>query len=427
MNRTHRNRRTRASAALLCLLLVSIPLAACSSDDDADGEGTDDGGATTTAGDAGSGGAVRGVTDTEIVVGGIAQTELYPGLEEGARARLERANREGGVHGREIVLSEVKNDANDPATNLSLVRELVQQDEVFALLPVLSTTFLPQSSDFLAENKVPFVGWGIMPGFCGNDWGFGFNGCLVNNDAPNPSLIKAVLDVVDTPPEDLRYAFQAESGAAGESGNAQFAALAEAEGATVVYNEADIPVDQPVTDYAPYVQRILDADPNIVYTSTSFANAAGLAGTLTASGYDGAIVNFATYVPGLLEAQPDVAAALEGVYINTQIVPQESDSAAITQIEEDLAAIDSEPFVSLGAEIGYWAADVFLQMLEAVGPDLTPESFVEVVNGGFDYEPADGGIGAMTYPDAHDEPVACSAVVRVEDGEYVEAHPMTCY
>ncbi|HEX8803240.1 MAG TPA: ABC transporter substrate-binding protein, partial [Acidimicrobiales bacterium] len=49
----------------------------------------------------------RGVTDTSVKVGGLITasgptTALFTDAEAGARARFERANAEGGVHGRTI-------------------------------------------------------------------------------------------------------------------------------------------------------------------------------------------------------------------------------------------------------------------------------------------------------------------------------------
>ena len=61
--------------------------------------------------------------------------------------------------------------------NLDIAKSLVQSDKVFAMLNV-STALLPATSDFLEQEKVPYIGWGFMPGYCGSKYGFGLNGCL---------------------------------------------------------------------------------------------------------------------------------------------------------------------------------------------------------------------------------------------------------
>ena len=59
----------------------------------------------------------------------------------------------------------------------SAVEEIVDQD-IFALI-LLSTATSPAVTDILAENNLPFFGWGFTEGFCEpNKWGFGFNGCM---------------------------------------------------------------------------------------------------------------------------------------------------------------------------------------------------------------------------------------------------------
>ena len=140
------------------------------------------GAATVTPGTGSAGGKVRGVTDKEITIGGLSAITSagggYTGADVGAKARFARVNAEGGINGRMINYIGVKDDGEDSTKNLDLARQLVQKDDVFALAPVVGQGLLPASSDFLETNKVPFVGWGFMPGFCGTKFGFGFNGCI---------------------------------------------------------------------------------------------------------------------------------------------------------------------------------------------------------------------------------------------------------
>jgi branched-chain amino acid transport system substrate-binding protein len=436
------------------LAVLTIVAAACGDDDGGDSNGSGGDTDTTEAADLSGdinelvrndplvgpegSGLTRGVTDASITIGCVVEAANYTGAEDGYNARFERANRDGGIHGRQIEFLGCADDGSDPQQNLQLARGLVEQDEVFALTN-LSASALPGTTDFLTENEVPYVGWGFSPGFCGHRWGFGFNGCLIGDSLPDlvphavaaGSLADAIIEATGMDPEEVRVAFQAGDDDAGRAGNQQYEAVFEDRGAEVVYSEANIPVPGPTSDYTPFVQEVLAAEPNIVLTSTQFADVGGFSGSLTAAGYEGANQNFVAYVPGLLQSSEQLADALQGTYVSSQIVPQESQTEYIQQVEQDLEAVNAEQgsFILLGAGLGYAQADMLVAMLEAAGPDLNTQTFDEAVNGGdFVYEsPFEGGPGAVAFPDGHFLPADCAAIVQVEGDQFNEVVPFDCY
>jgi branched-chain amino acid transport system substrate-binding protein len=418
----------RCAGALVVLALIAT---ACGDDDDDSGSSaatTAASGGATTAASGSSSGAVRGVTDTEITVGGISEVTLYPGIEEGAKARFERANRDGGVHGRTIKFVGVRDDGSDSARDLDLARELVGKDKVFAVAPATSAVLLPATTDYLASENVPFFGWGFQPGFCGPDQGYGFNGCLIGPDFANSSFLDGPIQAAGLKPADAKIAVQSANASFGESANAQAERAAKENGAQIVYAETNYPPDQTVPDATPYVQAIMAAKPNIVIVNLAFASTISVIAGLKSAGYDGDIFNFIAYLPGMLDDQPDLAAALDGTYTVTQIVPVEGRAPVMLQIEEDLKAIGQEPFAGLGHQVGWFSADLLLAMLDATGPDLTPESFNEAINTkGFSYEFGDGGLGPLTFPEYHKTMAPCTAVVKTTGTTYEQIVPMTCY
>jgi ABC-type branched-subunit amino acid transport system substrate-binding protein len=383
-------------------------------------------------------GLTRGVTDDSITIGCIVTARNYAGAEDGYKARFERANAEGGIHGRMIELTACEDDNLDDTQNLSVAQRLVEQDEVFAIVGV-SANFNVPTTDYINENEVPLVAWAINPGLCGTRWGFGFNGCLIGTALPDAvphavgqgNLVDAIIQAAGLEASEVRFAAQAGDDDAGRAGNQQYQALFESRGAEVVYAEATIPVPGPTTNYTPFVEAVLEADPNIVYTSTAFQDVGGFSAALTAAGYEGVNMNFVAYVPGLLDAQAQLADALEGTYVNTQIVPQEEQTEYIKQVEEDLTAVEAEAgsFILFGAALAYAQADVLVQMLEAAGEDLNTTSFDEAVNGGgFTYEStAAGGPGSISFPEGHFLPADCSAILRVENKAYTSVVPFKCY
>ncbi len=149
-------------------------------------------------------------------------------------------------------------------------------------------------------------------------------------------------------------------------------------GSTIVYAQHNYPVSASGVDNTPYAQAIVAAKPNIVYLSTPFADVGPLASAIRAAGYKGIIMDFTNYIPGLLQSSSQLASALQGEYVNTQLVPSEQNTAYDQQIATQLGDIGQPKFVTEGAFFGYAEADLFIQQLEQVGShpqhqDLRPE------------------------------------------------------
>jgi branched-chain amino acid transport system substrate-binding protein len=379
-----------------------------------------------------AGGAARGVTATDVTIDEVvsltsAQGAALSGFDMGVKARIEAANRQGGVAGRKIKIANVYDDGSDAGKNLDAVKKSVQADKAFAVIGA-GPVMLPQSTDYLEQNQVPFVGWGFMPGYCGTKFGFGFNGCLSGNKFGNKSLVNSMADGLGKPVSALKWALQSGDDQAGQTGNKQYAFLITSQGGQVVYNKSDIPTQTQTTDYTPFAQAIMSAKPDVVIVGTAFGDAVALTGTLRGKGFTGALMNYVAYVPGLLQASAQVAQALEGAYVNAQIPPQETQTPAVKLIETDLTAIGEKPFITLGGAIGYWSADVLVHMLAKVGQNLTPSSFESTINGGFTYTPdQSGGIGTLEYPKAHDQAVPCASLIQIKGGKFVPVIPFKCY
>jgi ABC-type branched-subunit amino acid transport system substrate-binding protein len=99
------------------------------------------------------------VTATEILVGthmpltGPAAAG-YSKIAPATKAYFDYVNANGGVHGRKISYK-IMDDTYNPATTQQVVRELVLQDKVFAILNGLGTATHTGVLDFLKTNRVP--------------------------------------------------------------------------------------------------------------------------------------------------------------------------------------------------------------------------------------------------------------------------------
>jgi branched-chain amino acid transport system substrate-binding protein len=387
-------------------------------------------------GKAGSG-LTRGVTSSSIKVGCYLQSASFAGADDGYKARFNRANSDKELPGgRTIDFSACQDDASNPQTNLQIVQKLVQQDQDFAVVGI-SADVLTASTDVMNNNEVPYYGWGFLPGFCAARWGFGFNGCLVTN-YPNAkqkvyqaNLALQPMQAAGLKPSATKVALQAGDDDAGHGGNATISQLFKLEGAKVVYNEANIPVPGPPASFTPFVQAVTAAKPNLVETLTNFQTAPGFTAALSAGGFTGANVNFVGYVPGLLSSSAQLAAAFNGAYVSSQIVPQESGTAYVKQVVTDLQAVNAKTgkFITLAEGIAYAQADLLVSQLKAAGKTLNTKTFDQAINNGnytYKSSPA-GGPGQMEFPSMHFIAADCAAMLKISGTTYTQSVPFTCY
>lgn len=126
--------------------------------------------------------AVPGVTATEIKLGGTfplsGPAAAFGTLGPGAKAYFDYVNRRGGVNGRSITL-EIRDDGYDPSRTVQLTRELVQQEEVFAIFASVGTANNLAVRPFLNQLRVPqlFVGDGssaMATGFRRYPWSMAY-------------------------------------------------------------------------------------------------------------------------------------------------------------------------------------------------------------------------------------------------------------
>jgi branched-chain amino acid transport system substrate-binding protein len=143
---TSRRSTSRGAAVRRCVALVGaagVAVAACSS-----GGGSKPASAN-----------VPGVTATAVVVGthqpltGPAAAG-YSKISAATKAYFAYVNDHGGVFGRKITYK-VMDDGYNPANTQQVVRQLVLQDKVFAILGGLGTPTHTGVLDFLNTNKVP--------------------------------------------------------------------------------------------------------------------------------------------------------------------------------------------------------------------------------------------------------------------------------
>jgi branched-chain amino acid transport system substrate-binding protein len=376
-----------------------------------------------------SGGGTRGVTDESITVGGLGYAAFYQDSAVGAQARFDKANSNNELPGgRQINFVGFRDDGSDQSKNLDEGRKLVQEDQVFAVVPV-STPFLG-ASDFFAQNKVPFIGWGISSGFCENPYGFGFSGCLVPEDPKTAASTWGDLirkGNFDGNTRGKTAAVIAEDNDSGAAGIKVISASAKAGGFKVVYNKNPIPpAPATVSDYTPFANEIMSSNdgnpPDVVFLTLAVNNVAGLTSKLQELGYQGVLTNAVGYDPRL--ASQYVGSS---VYIQFNAFESaQQGNTAMQQIIDEIRAVKPDQMLTQPVFAGYLSADMFVQMLKKTGRNLTQERFVRAANRNFRYDPKGVG-GAIRFPAGHQTGHTCGTLVESNGTSYEIKVPFDCY
>lgn len=145
MNRRYSGRMAVVGAAAA----LAMVLAACSSGGSGGGSG---GGLTASA---------PGITPTQILIGSHQPltgpaAPGYSEISQASNAYFQYVNAHGGVYGRKIVYKYL-DDAYNPNTTVSVVHQLIQQDNVYAIFNGLGTPTHLNVVQFINASKVPDV------------------------------------------------------------------------------------------------------------------------------------------------------------------------------------------------------------------------------------------------------------------------------
>jgi ABC-type branched-subunit amino acid transport system substrate-binding protein len=328
--------------------------------------------------------SVPGVTATEIVVGthqpltGPAAAG-YSKISAATKAYFDHVNANGGVFGRKITYK-IMDDGYNPANTQQVVRQLVLQDKVFAILNGLGTPTHTGVLDFLNTNKVPdlFVASGSL------SWNqptkfpytFGYN--------PNYTIEgKIIADYVKANLAGQKVCVFGQHDDFGADGLKGVQQVLGAGG--VAHSET---YDVTNTNVAPAIGALKQAGCQVTVSFSVPGFTALALGTAARTGFrtQWVVSNVGadyTTLSGLLKAAG--APLLEGV-LSTSYLPAVDDTANpwIAEFRKlNNQYNNSAPFdgnVEYGFSVGY----LFVQALKAAGKNLTRQGMVQAVEkGGF--------------------------------------------
>ena len=377
-----------------------------------------------------------GVTNTTITVGGLETQALFgTGLDPIAKAVFNQANASGQIPGgRKIEYVPSVNDQSTTDGTIAAERQLVEQDHVFAVVPMLGNYVTPASVSYLATQQVPGVGWATNPAECSlnpNDiWIFSSTGCpsAANYpyaaDSSGPEIGKVLEAEGKGGVKGKTIAIVGENDVSAESGVASSAKTFAGEGYKVVYAQSPLPAPPAqVTDYAPYVQALMTADggkpPDVISQDIDTASEAlGLTQALSQAGYKGVAINYGFYSSALYSIE-------KGTYVGMSWATPESTVPAMKQIVSTITGAGiPEGQIGIPQLATYFAATEFVDILKKVGPDLTGKRFDEAASHYTFSIP--GVVGPTYYPQGALVGPSCGEVVYDTGTKYTIAAPYFC-
>ena len=159
MNRGRTPHRLQTAGARLALI-ASLMLAGCASDDvSRQGQGPDAPGVTGPPQD--SQDTFIGISEDRILFGQSAAfsgpaRELGINMRLGILAAFDEVNERGGVHGRVLELQSL-DDAYEPEDAIVMTRNLIEQQQVFALIGAVGTPTSRSATPIARDAEVPYI------------------------------------------------------------------------------------------------------------------------------------------------------------------------------------------------------------------------------------------------------------------------------
>lgn len=349
------------------------------------------------------GSSAPGVTSTTVTIGSTQPLTgpAAPGYSEiapAAQAYFNFVNDSGGVNGRKITLKYL-DDAYNPTQTLTLTKQLVLQDKVFAIVGALGTPTHTKVVDYLNQQRVPdlFVASGCS---CWDEpkqhpYTFGWQPDYVVEGKILGNYINK-----NFAGKKVAYFYQDD-----DFGRDGVAGLDKYIDRSLVVSRQ--PYQPGNTDVAPQVSAIARAKPDVVVLETIPAYTALFKLTSLKLGFNPTIVvsnvgSDPITVSGLLEAFAKQAGAsvkgdqlIEGIVTDAYLPPLGDTSnswiALFKKVHDQY--IPKLPFDG-NVEYGMAAAYTFTQALQAAGDDPTRDSLVAAIERGLSAGP---GLTPLRY------------------------------
>jgi branched-chain amino acid transport system substrate-binding protein len=413
--------RARATSVLALLVAAALGTAAC--------------GSTTSSGGSGSTGtsssaSTPGVTSDQILIG--THTPLTgpagyvgEGFEVGEKLAVDQINAAGGINGRKLKVDYL-DDMDTPPGAITAARELVEQDNVFAVLGGGASTGTSAVIPYFTQNGVPYyVSLASTPTVLQGKAKNIFLGATIPAQTGVAAYTKFLTQTLHAKKVALMVCDQANCTA----GAPLLTAALKADGVAVT-TTADFASG--ATDYTGQVQQVKNSDPDAVFLYGLVPDDAHLVDELRSAGVTAPIVGD-TSIADPTFVQLAGAAAANGVYGfylgGKQLVNDDTGAMAIwlkdLHADEPSLPVDTPNLYSLMA---YADTYVLAQAILKAGKNLTRAGLIASLNTNVnDFLAGADGTWPMaqpvglprTFSAANHQGTANLTLVKVVDGKFV--------
>jgi branched-chain amino acid transport system substrate-binding protein len=364
----------------------------------------------------------EGVDAKSVTIGYITSKtgvagSTFQNADTGCKARIGRANAEGGVNGRKI---NVEYADDQSSQNLTVEQDLVQNKHVFMVVNNSPFAFLGYR--FLLQNGVPMIGGGydgVYYGDPGNEAIVSASGNVVNVNGVSYTLLPNVMkEMGASKVAALAYGVSASSTAA--ANNLQKLAVPQV-GLKAVYTNTTI--DFGTTDVGAPVLGIKNAGADAVYLPMVANSNLAVVQGLAQNGVKMKSEVLATgYGQDLLD-QPAAQTFGPEVVMQTGFAPVELKTKATKQFQADLKKYANFTKIpDYGVYTGYISCELAVLGLKNAGNPPTREAYVPNLRkvgtydqAGLACQPVD--ISSATFGKA--PPTNCGWFVQVKNGKFV--------
>jgi ABC-type branched-subunit amino acid transport system substrate-binding protein len=351
-----------------------------------------------------------GVTDTEIKLGSTVTTSgagaQVAGALDGMNARITQANDTGELGKRKITLVN-KDDGTDPARNLSNVQDLVEQEDVFALLN--GTVSAESGASYLTQQGVPVVGWQLgLSTFATHPNFFGFQ----NSQTPDQANVFVDLAAQDMKAAGAKKIALISYSTINAKQNTEAAAkgIENTKGLQVAYKNTDVPPN--ATDFGAYVDQIKQSGADSLYVGLDTAAALGLASALKQAGVTLKNIQFTGGYDTRVLGAPGIDGVLLGIEWKPNEVMKADGSKGYQDYTKYLEQVKAGAPQNQVTASGWLAADAMITALKKT-TCLTRKNLIATLNNTTNYT-GNGWFAPVSYKESRGHPVRCNYYVKAD-------------
>ncbi|MGD9818464.1 MAG: ABC transporter substrate-binding protein [Desulfomonilaceae bacterium] len=315
---------------------------------------------------------VRGVTDTEILIGQwgpqTGPAALWGAVARGTGVYFDLVNEEGGIHGRKIKYF-LRDDAYQPSKTKAIAKGFVESIGVFAVACGVGTSTGMAVRDYLMENKVPWVG----PATGSKHWSQPLQKYLFavyplySNEAF--LLTKYVVEKLDKKKIAVFY----QNDDYGKEGIEGVKEYIDKAGMKLV---AEIPVEVTDSDLKSHALKLKESGADAVVLWVLPKHAAMILGQAKAIGYEPQWVASSTLSDASLMFK--ITKGIWNGVIYANFLSTESPLAA-KYLEAQKKFAPNEQYTGIFFLAGFVFVEPMVEGLRRAGKDLNPDSFVKAM------------------------------------------------